>query len=132
MRNLQNKILHLWGASVDFQFGLDEYSTVMYVSSYMMKSEKAIDEALKSVSKECCSELVEEQLQKIGKAFVSHCIVGAPEAAMHELLMWLMKKSRKVVFINSNMCGDCVSLLLYNILLPLNHQTDKTVLSLRM
>ena len=46
-----HEILHLWGANVDFQFVLDEYSTVMYVCSYMMKSEKAMGEVLKSVAK---------------------------------------------------------------------------------
>ena len=80
-------ILHLWGANVDFQFVLDKYSTVMYVSSYMMKSEKAMGKVLKSVSKECCSQPVEEQVKKIDKAFVSHCVVGAPEAAVCELSM---------------------------------------------
>ena len=28
-------ILHLWGANTDFQFVLDEYSTVMYICSYI-------------------------------------------------------------------------------------------------
>ena len=41
-----HEILHLWGANIDFQFVLDEYSTVMYVCSYMMKSEKAMGEVL--------------------------------------------------------------------------------------
>ena len=42
-----HEILRLWGANVDFQFVLDEYSTVMYVCSYTMKSEKAMGEVLK-------------------------------------------------------------------------------------
>ena len=103
-------ILQLWGANIDFQYVLDEYSTVMYVCSYMMKSEKAMGEVLKSVSKECHSEPIAEQLKKIGKAFVGHRVVGAPEAAMCELSMWFMKKSRKVTFVNSGMRDDHVSL----------------------
>ena len=50
-------------------------------------------EVLKSVAKECRSDPIEQQLKKIGKAFVGHCVVGAPEAAMRKLSMWLMKKS---------------------------------------
>ena len=103
-------VLRLWRANVDFQFVLDEYSTIMYVCSYMMKSEKAMGEVLKSVAKECRSDPIEQQLKKIGKAFVGHRVVGAPEAAMRELSMWLMKKSRKVTFVNSNMKDDRVSL----------------------
>ena len=103
-------ILKLWGANIDFQFVLDEYSTIIYVCSYMMKSEKAMGEVLKSVAKECHSDPIEQQLKKIGKAFIGHRVVGALEAVMRELSMWLMKKSRKVTFVNSNMCDDQVSL----------------------
>ena len=67
-------------------------------------------EVLKSVAQECHYEPTEQQLKKIGKAFVGHRIVGAPEAAMRMLLMWLMKKSRKVMFVSSNVRDDCVSL----------------------
>ena len=72
----------------------------------MMKSEKAMGEVLKSVACECQSEPIDQQLKKIGKAFVGHRVVSAPEAAMRILSMWLMKKSRKVTFVNSNMCDD--------------------------
>ena len=90
-------VLHLWGANTDFQFVLDEYNTVMYICSYMMKCEKAMGEVLKNVARECRSEPIEQQLKKIGKAFVGKHVVGAPEAAMHELSLWLMKKSRKLI-----------------------------------
>ena len=105
-----HEILCLWGANIDFQFVLDEYSTVMYICSYMMKSEKAMGEVLKSVARECQSEPIDQQLKKIGKTFVGHRVVSAPEAAMHILSMWLMKKSRKVTFVNSNMRDDRISL----------------------
>ena len=51
-----HNILLLWGANIDFQFVLDEYSTIMYACSYMIKSEKAMGEVLKSVARECHSE----------------------------------------------------------------------------
>ena len=50
------QLVSLWGANNGFQFVLDEYSTIMYVCGYMMKSEKAMGEVLKRVSKECRSE----------------------------------------------------------------------------
>ena len=53
-------ILKLWGANTDFQFVLDEYSTIMYVCSCMMKSEKAMGEVLKSVAKECHSDPIDQ------------------------------------------------------------------------
>ena len=45
-----HEILKLWHANIDFQSVLDEYSTIMYVCGYMMKSEKAMGELLKNVS----------------------------------------------------------------------------------
>ena len=46
-------VLHPWRGNTDLQCVEDEYSTIMYVCSYMMKSEKAMGEALKRVAKEC-------------------------------------------------------------------------------
>ena len=82
----------------------------MYIFSYVMKTEKAMGEVLQNVARECQSDPIEQQLKKIGKAFLSKCVVGAPEATMHELSMWLMKKSRKVTFVSSNVCDELVSL----------------------
>ena len=48
----------------------------------MIKSEKALGEVLKSVAKECCSDPIEQQLKKIGKAFIGNRIFGSPEAAI--------------------------------------------------
>ena len=41
------EVLKLWGGNIDFQFVIDEYTTVMYICEYMMKSEKALGEQLK-------------------------------------------------------------------------------------
>ena len=60
-----HEVLQLWRANVDFQFVLDEYSTIMYICSYMMKSEKTMEEVLKSVAKECRSDSIEQQLKKM-------------------------------------------------------------------
>ena len=43
-------IFHLWRGNIDLQYVEDEYSTIMYVCSYMMKSEKAMGQALKRVA----------------------------------------------------------------------------------
>ena len=58
---------------------------------------------LKRVAKESKSEDIETQMKKIGTAFVGNRVVGAPEAVMRLHSMPLCKKSRQVVFVNSNM-----------------------------
>ena len=49
-------------------------------------------------------------MNKIKKEFLGKRVVGAPESAMWVLSMWLMKKSRKVTSVNTNMKDECVSL----------------------
>ena len=80
----------------------------MYVCSYMKKSEKAMGEALKRVAKKCQNDDMWTQMNKIKKEFIGKR-VGAPESAMRVLSMWLMKKSREVKSVNTNMKDECVS-----------------------
>ena len=49
-------------------------------------------------------------MNKIKKELLSKQVLGAPESAMQVSSMWFMKKSRKVVSINTNMKDECVSL----------------------
>ena len=96
-------ILRLWGANVDLQYVTNEVATVMYVCSYMTKGEKAMGETLKRVSKECRNDDMRTQMNKIKKEFLGKHVIGAPESCMRVLSLWLMKKSRKVIYVNSNM-----------------------------
>ena len=103
-------ILRLWGANVDLQYVTNEVATVMYVCSYMTKGEKAMGETLKRVSKECRNDDMRTQMNKIKKEFLGKRVIGAPESCMRVLSLWLMKKSRKVIYVNSNMKHERVSL----------------------
>ena len=49
-------------------------------------------------------------MNKIKKEFLGKRVLGAPESAMRVLSMWLMKKSRKVVPVTTNMKDEHVSL----------------------
>ena len=103
-------ILRLWGANVDLQYVTNEVATVMYVCSYMTKGEKAMGETLKRVSKECRNDDMRTQMNKIKKEFLGKHVIGAPESCMRVLSLWLMKKSWKVIYVNSNMKHERVSL----------------------
>ena len=48
-------------------------------------------------------------MNKIKKEFIGKRVVGAPESAMRVLSMWLMKKSRQVTSVNTNMKDEHVS-----------------------
>ena len=120
-------ILHLWGGNVDLQYVLDEIATVMYVCSYMTKGEKAMGETLKRVAKESRNDDIKTQMNKIKKEFPGKRVLGLPESAMRILSMWLMKKSRKVTPVNTNMKDEHVSLPKTHAQLSQLHDDDENV-----
>ena len=84
---------------MDIQFILDAYACV---TSYMMKSERAMGDLLKQVSKECESESIRHQLRRLGSTFLNHREVSAQEGVYQLLSMPLKRQSRNVVFINTD------------------------------
>lgn len=96
---------------MDLQYILDPYACVMYIASYMLKSEKSMGELLKQVPKECDGEQIRTQLRRLGSVFLNHREVSAQEAVYRILSLPLKQLSRKVVFINTASKEERVSLL---------------------
>ena len=65
MNACNQDVLHLWRGNIDLKYVEDEYSTIMYVCSYMMKSEKTMMETMKRVAKECQKDDIWTQMNKI-------------------------------------------------------------------
>ena len=95
-------ILRAWKANMDIQYILDAYACVMYVTSYMMKSERAMGELLKHVTKESSGLDIRSQLKKLGSTFLNHRELSCQEASYRLLSLPLKKLSRKCVFINTD------------------------------
>ena len=76
----------------------------------MTKGEKGMGETLRRVAKECHDDHICTQMNRIKHEFLGKRVVGAPESGMHVLSTWLIKKSRKVVRVNTNIRDECVSL----------------------
>ena len=102
INNYNPAVLRAWRANMDIQFILHAYACVMYVTSYMMKSERAMGELLKQVVKETRGDDIRTQLRKLGTTFLNHREVSAQETAFRLLSMPLKRQSRKVVFINTD------------------------------
>uniref|UniRef100_A0A0L8GT30 OTU domain-containing protein n=1 Tax=Octopus bimaculoides TaxID=37653 RepID=A0A0L8GT30_OCTBM len=105
------KILKTLRANMDLQVIMDPYSCIMYITSYMMKSERAMSELLKEVAEESRSEDLKSKLRKVGSAFLNNREVSAQEAAYRILFLSLKRDSRKVVFINTAPKDKRVSML---------------------
>ena len=103
-------VLRAWKANMDIQYILDAYACVMYVTSYMMKSERAMGELLKHVSQECRGDDIRNQLRKLGSVFLNHRELSGQEAVYRILSLPLKKLSRKCIFINTDPKSERVTM----------------------
>ena len=87
---------------MDIQFVLDAYACVMYVASYIMKTERSMGELLKCVAAESRTDKLKMQLRKVGSAFLTHRELSAQEAVYRLLSIPMKQLSRSVVFVNTN------------------------------
>ena len=72
INNYNASVMLSWQANMDIQYVLDAYTCVMYVASYIMKTEKSMDALLMQVAAEVRTDELRTQLRKIGSAFLDH------------------------------------------------------------
>lgn len=104
-------ILKAWRANMDLQFITDPYPCIMYITSYTMKSERAMSELLIKVAEESRGEDLKSKLRKVGSAFLNNREVSAQEAAYRLLSLPLKRASRKVLSVNTAPKEKRVSML---------------------
>jgi len=102
INNYSENVLPVWMANMDIQYIVDPYSCIMYITSYMMKSERAMGDLLKKVAKESEEEEIRQQLNKVKSTFLNHRQVSAQECAYRLLSLPLVKSTRRSVFVNTN------------------------------
>ena len=71
INNYNENVMLAWQANMDLQYVLNAYACVMYVASYIMKTERSMGELLKRVACEHRSEEMTSQLRKVGNAFLT-------------------------------------------------------------
>ena len=94
-------LLKCWDANMDIQFVLDPFSCIVYIISYISKSEREMGMLLKQtkIEAEEGNESARSTLKKIGSAYLNHREVGAQEAVYRVCNLKMKECSRKVVFI---------------------------------
>ena len=111
INNYNSSVMLAWQANMDLQFVLNAYACVMYVASYMMKTEKAMGVLLKQVAAEFRTEELKTQLRKVGSAFLTHREVSAQEAAYRILSIPMKRLSRSVVYVDTNPKHERIAVL---------------------
>ena len=61
VNNYNASVMLAWQANMDIQYVLDAYACVMYVASYIMKTEKSMGVLLKQVAAEARTEELRTQ-----------------------------------------------------------------------
>ena len=87
VNNYNASVMLAWQANMDIQYVLDAYACVMYVASYIMKTEKSMGVLLKQVAAEARTEELRTQLRKIGSAFLDHREVSAQGSSVQVALI---------------------------------------------
>ena len=114
INNYNPSVMLAWQANMDIQFVLNAYACVMYVASYIMKTERSMGELLKHVAAESRTDELKMQLRKVGSAFLTQRELSA-QGAVYRLLSIPMKQlSRSVVFVNTNPKHEQIAVLKSN------------------
>ncbi|XP_062573153.1 uncharacterized protein LOC134235086, partial [Saccostrea cucullata] len=94
-------LLKCWDANMDIQFVLDPFSCIVYIVSYISKSEREMGMLLKQtkIEAEEGNLNARQTMKKIGSAYLHHREVSAQEAVYRVCNLKMKECSRKVVFI---------------------------------
>ncbi len=111
INNYNASIMLARQANMDIQYVLNAYACVMFVASYIMKSERSMGELLKNVAAEARNEDLKIQMRKVGSAFLTHREVSAQEAVYRILSIPMKQLSRSVVFIDVNPKHERIAVL---------------------
>lgn len=94
-------LLRAWNANVDIQYIVDEYACVVYIISYISKSEHEIGQLLDVAQKEAFNGNLDtkEALKQIGSIYLHSREVSAQEPVYRLTGMHLTDSSHNVIFI---------------------------------
>ena len=109
INNYNIPVMLVWQANMDLQYVLNAYyACVMYVVSYIMKTDRAMGELLKQVAR---TEELKVQMRKVGSAFLTHREVSAQETVYRILSLPMKQVSRSVVFVDTNPKNERIAVL---------------------
>ena len=108
VNNYNAPVTLAWQANTDIQYVLNAYACVMYVASYIMKTDRVMGQLLKCVA---ITDELKQQLRKVGSTFLTHREVSAQEAVYRILSLPMKQLSRSVVFVDTNTKSERIAVL---------------------
>ena len=106
VNNYNPDVLRAWNANIDIQYVLDPYSCIMYIISYIAKSESELGVVLKQAREEMIKEGMNvneaKTMKSLGHKYFTHREVSVQEAVVRLSGYKLKQFSRQVIFIPTN------------------------------
>jgi len=124
VNNYNAPVMLAWQANMDLRFVLNAYACVMYVASYIMKTDRAMGEILMCVASEVRTQELRAQIRKVGSAFLSHREVSVQETV---LSLPVKQLSRAVVFVDTNPKSERIAVLMDSVTLSQLEDDDTDV-----
>ena len=117
INNYNPDLIRCWNGNMDIQYVLDAYACAMYIVSYITKSEREMGDLLKNAQKEASEGNVDatQQLRKLGSVYLQNREISVMGAIYQICSMPLKESTRKVIFLQTDLNGQKLSLPLKQI-----------------
>ena len=112
INNYNPDLIRCWNGNMDIQYVLDAYACAMYIVSYITKSEREMGDLLKNAQKEASEGNVDatQQLRKLGSVYLQNREISVMGAIYQICSMPLKESTRKVIFLQTDLDGQKISL----------------------
>ncbi|XP_072023189.1 uncharacterized protein [Amphiura filiformis] len=112
INNYNPDLIRCWNGNMDIQYVLDPYACVMYIVSYITKSEREMGDLLRNAQKEAGQGNNDaiQQLRKLGSIYLQNREVSVMGAVYLICSMPLRNSTRKVMFLQTALDGQRISL----------------------
>ena len=108
INNYNGPVMLAWQANIDIQYVLNAYACIMYVASYIMKTDRAMGVLLKQVATEARSDELKQQMAVLSLLIEK----SVHKKAVYRILSLPMKQlSRSVIFVDTNPKSERIAVL---------------------
>ena len=104
INNYNPHLIRAWNGNMDIQYVMDPYSCVMYIVSYISKSEREMGDLLRNAQREASegNDAAISQLRKLGSLCIHHREISVMGSIYFICGLPLQKSTRKVIFVQTD------------------------------
>ena len=112
VNNYNADLIRAWNGNMDIQYVLNPYACIMYMVSYITKAEREMGDLLTNAQKEAAegNDDAVSQLRKLGGVYLQNREISVMGAIYQTCSMPLKKSTRNVIFLQTDLNGQKISL----------------------